>query len=202
MKSLLPRFSPLAGNCVASLFLLVSPAMGAPSNAAPQPSEQMLSVEKALTGTWSIAETFAASDTNADSINTPHGGTGHGIEVWRSGPGGFTFMEEERNHTPAGEVYIVGYMWWDATKKQFGGMECNSQWPEGCDPKSSLSLVSLSWNGKELVVDFKDEKDPGKLAWHEVFSHITSTSFVQTGDIGQPDGTLKRWVTIKATRVK
>jgi len=50
------------------------------------------------------------------------------------------------------------------------------------------------------VVDFKSDKDPTKLAWHEVFSDITPTSFVQTGDIGQPDGSLKRWVTIHATR--
>ncbi len=30
-------------------------------------------------------------------------------------------MEEEHNFTPAGEVFIVGYTWWDATRKRFGG---------------------------------------------------------------------------------
>jgi hypothetical protein len=110
-------------------------------------------------------------------------------------------MEEEQNFTPAGEVFIVGYMWWDATKKAFGGMECNSQWPEGCDVRSSLSRVSATWDGKTLVVDIKNAKDPTKLDWHEVFSNITHNSFDQTGDAGQPDGSLKRWVTIRATRV-
>ena len=149
-----------------------------------------------------ISEIFAPMGANSDSINTPGGGVGRGTEVWRAGPGGFTFMEEEHNFTPDGEVYIVGYMWWDATKKSFGGMECNSQWPRGCDVKSSLSLVALSWDGKQLIVDIKSDKDPTKLVWHEVFSNITANSFLQTADVGQPDGSLKRWATIHAKRIR
>jgi hypothetical protein len=161
----------------------------------------MQSVEKALGGTWAVEDTFAPMTGDADKIDTARGGTGHGVQVWRSGPGGFTFMEEEHNFTPAGEVFIVGYMWWDATKKAFGGMECNSQWPQGCDPKSSLSLVDVSWDGKKLVVDFKSDKDPKKIVWHEVFSEITPTSFLQTADVAQADGALKRWLTIHARRI-
>ncbi len=169
--------------------------------ATPQPAAPLLSLEKALGGTWAITETFAPSTENADSIETPNGGTGHGVEVWRSGPGGYTFMEEERNATPQGDVFIVGYMWWDATKQAFGGMECNSQWPRGCDLDAALSRVVLDWDGSRLVVDFKSAKDPKRLAWHEVFFNITANSFDQTGDVGMPDGTLKRWVTIHATRL-
>lgn len=165
------------------------------------PAPQMQSLAKALGGSWAVEETFAPSGDNADKIDAPKGGTGHGVEVWRSGPGGYTFMEEADDITPAGEVFIVGYMWWDATKKAFGGMECNSLWPQGCDPKSSLSRVSLSWDGKRLVVDFKSGKDPSKLVWHEVFSDITPTSFLQTADVGQPDGSLKRWMTVHARRI-
>jgi hypothetical protein len=187
--------------CAASMALaaLSAPALAQPS--APRPAPEMQSLAKALGGRWAITETFAPNDSNADGIPTPNGGAGHGEEVWRSGPGGFTFMEEEHNFTPAGEVYITGYMWWDAAKKKFAGMECNSQWPQGCDVESSLSRVALSWDGKQLVVDFKSKDDPAKLEWHEVFSEITPTSFVQTGDIGLPDGSLKRFVTIHARRV-
>lgn len=168
---------------------------------APQPTPEMQSLAAALSGRWEITEAFTPSAANADSAGTPQGGAGHGEEVWRSGPGGFTFMEEAHDFTPAGEVFIVGYMWWDATAKKFRGMECNSQWPSGCNVKASLSLVDLAWDGKALTVDFKDAKDPKKLVWHEVFSEITPTSFLQTGDVGQPDGSLKRWVTIHARRV-
>jgi hypothetical protein len=203
MNNLLARMLLVSGawyifSCTASL-------AGSPQTmptGAPRPSAEMESLARALTGKWTISETFAPLGANSDSIKTPKGGTGHGWEVWRSGPGGFTFMEEERNFTPAGEVFIVGYMWWDATKKAFGGMECNSQWPQGCDVQSSLSRVSATWDGKRLVIDFKNDKDPTKLDWHEVFSDITPASFVQIADVGQPDGSLKRWATIHATRLK
>jgi hypothetical protein len=187
---------------VAAFVLSCAGFTGADVKAAtPQPAPEMQTLTKALAGRWRISETFARLGDNSDAISTPKGGTGHGWEVWRSGPGGFTFMEEEHNFTPAGEVFIVGYMWWDATKKAFGGMECNSQWPRGCDLQSALSRVSVTWDGKILVVDFRSEKDPTKLAWHEVFSSITSRSFVQTADVGMPDGSLKRWATIHAVRV-
>jgi hypothetical protein len=165
----------------------------------PRPAAEMQTLAKALTGRWAITETFALSGNNSAEIAA--GGVGHGEEVWRSGPGGFTLMEEAHDFTPAGEVYIVGYMWWDRTAKKFAGMECNSQWPQVCDVASAISRVSLSWDGTRLVVDFRSKEDPRRIVWHEVFSDITPTSFVQTGDIGQPDGSLKRLVTIRATRI-
>jgi hypothetical protein len=200
MKAANFLFSSVLFCASAATVSFIHAASPSPPAPAPHPAPEMQSVEKALSGTWAVEDTFAPMGDNADKINTAKGGTGHGVQVWRSGPGGFTFMEEERNVTPAGEVYIVGYMWWDATKKAFGGMECNSQWPQGCDPKSSLSRVALSWDGKQLVVDFKSEKDPSKIVWHEVFSEITPTTFLQTADVAQPDGTLKRWLTIHARR--
>jgi hypothetical protein len=148
--------------CVLSLLVALSAASSSAA-ANPTPPSEMLSLTKALSGSWAIDEKFAPIDSNQDSIGTPEGGTGHGAEVWRSGPGGFTFMEEEHNYTPAGEVFIVGYMWWDAVQKRFGGMECNSQWPQGCDLHSAASLVALYWDGKQLVVDIKSDKDPSKL---------------------------------------
>lgn len=177
-------------------------ACGARAAGPPQPSPQLRSLEAALTGAWSVSDSFAPIGANADSINTPMGGTGHGIQVWRSSPGGFTFMEEERQETPAGQVFIVGYTWWDATAGKLRGMECNSQWPKGCDALASQAEVELSWDGRSFVVDFRDPKNPTRIVWHEVFTDITPTTFVQTADIGQTDGSLKRWMTIHAKRIK
>jgi hypothetical protein len=186
--------------CVLSALLVLSAASNS-AVASPTPSPEMLSLTKALAGTWAVEDTFAPLGDNQDSISTPKGGRGHGVQVWRAGPGGFTFMEEEHNYTPAGEVFIVGYTWWDATRKRFGGMECNSQWPKGCDLTSAMSLVDLSWDGKRFVVDIRSEKDPKKLVWHEVFSEITPTTFLQTADVAMPNGSMKRWMTIHATRI-
>ena len=179
----------------AMLAVLVSRPAGA------APPEALASLAKAFAGRWSFTEQFEPMAQTPDAISTPVAASGHGEQVYRLGPGGFTFMEEEHNVSPQGDVYIVGYMWWDAAQKRLAGMECNSQWPEGCDLKSALSLVSLSWDGKTFVVDFRSSKDASKLAWHEVFSDITPTSFLQEGFVGQPDGSLKKWVTIHATRI-
>lgn len=193
------RFQPIY---IVSSLLVALPLCGASIAAeTPKPSPEMSSLTKALAGSWSFTATYAPMSDNQDSTATPKGGTGHGTEVWRSGPGGFTFMEEAHDYTPAGEVFIVGYMWWDATKKAFGGMECNSQWPQGCDPQLAISGVSLKWDGKILVVDIKSPETPSKLVWHEVFSEITPTSFLQTADVPVADGSMKRWVTIHAIRI-
>jgi hypothetical protein len=39
-----------------------------------------------------------------------------------------------------------------------------------------------------------------KTIWREVWSNITPTSFTQTGDVTQPDGSTTRFMTIQGTR--
>jgi hypothetical protein len=38
--------------------------------------------------------------------------------------------------------------------------------------------------------------------WHEYWTNITRDSFLQTGDVTQPDGTTSRFMLIHGTRVK
>jgi hypothetical protein len=166
-----------------------------PAPAKPQPSPEMESVIRALSGTWAITIKFEPSD------EMPKGADGRGEEVWRSGPGGFTFMEEAVDHTPYGDVFLTGFMWWDNADKKFRGMLCTSQNQRGCDPQGSLNDVHLSWDGKQFVVDIESERNGKKIFWHEVFFDITPTSFSQTGDRGEAGGPLKRAVTIHATKV-
>jgi hypothetical protein len=166
-----------------------------PASAMPQPSPEMESVTRALSGTWSITIKFEPSK------EMPNGAEGRGEEVWRSGPGGFTFMEEAVDHTPFGDVFLTGFMWWDNADKKFRGMLCTSQNQHGCDPQGSLHDVHLGWDGKQFVVDIESEQNGKKMLWHEVFFDITPTSFSQTGDAGEAGGPLKRVVTIHATKV-
>jgi hypothetical protein len=166
-----------------------------PPSATPHPSPEMESVTSALSGRWSVTMKFEPSK------EMPNGAEGRGEEVWRSGPGGFTFMEEADDHTPFGEVFLTGFMWWDTVDKKFRGMLCTSQNRSGCDPQSSLNDVHLSWDGKRFVVDIESEQNGKKMLWHEVFFDITPTSFTQTGDAGEAGAPLKREVTIHATKV-
>src|SRR5713101_1831263 len=64
---------------------------------APQSSPELQSLIKALSGKWSISVKF---EPNAAM---PNGVDGTGEEMWRAGPGGFTFLEEEHLPTPEGE---------------------------------------------------------------------------------------------------
>lgn len=165
-----------------------------PSSSAPQPVAEMQSLEKALAGTWSITEKFEPNEW------TPNGGVGYGEEVWRRGPGGFKFMEEIHNHTPFEEGFGAGFSWWDSTKG-LQGLWCTNTNPQGCDFQYALSGFGPKWDGKQLVVDMEFSRNGKKLAWHEVFSDNTQTSFVPTADIGEKGGLLKHWLTIHATRV-
>ena len=163
----------------------------------------MCSLAKALTGKWSVTVKFSPDEEipNAPSGSGQRTGVGYGQEVWRSGPGGFTLIDDEDMHTPFGEIFLVGFMWWDSTTKSFHGMECSSQNPHECDVQGSLNRVSIKWDGKRLVIDMEDDVDGKKMVWHEVFSDFTPTSFTQTAESGQAGGPLKRMVTIHATRI-
>jgi hypothetical protein len=74
----------------------------------------------------------------------------------------------------------------------------------------SGDFANLPWTGTLelkkvikgcLVIENEFERDGKKFVWPEVYSDITSTSFLQTADIGEKGAPLKRWVTIHATRV-
>ena len=72
----------------------------------PQPAPEMQSLTKALAGKWSTMYKFEPGGM------VPEGGDGDGEEVWRTGPGGFTLMEEEHVRTPRGEVFLLALHWW------------------------------------------------------------------------------------------
>jgi hypothetical protein len=76
-----------------SFCVVTDVALGQSLQASPRPSPQMQSLTNALAGKWSTTYAFTpATPTAADSV-------GKGEEVWRSGPGGFTLLEEEHIST-------------------------------------------------------------------------------------------------------
>src|SRR5690348_15813504 len=64
----------------------------------PQPAPEMQSLTKAFEGKWRISEKYEHDEW------TPNGGVGVGEEVWRRGPGGFTFMEVVHNISQIGRA--------------------------------------------------------------------------------------------------
>ena len=161
----------------------------------PQPPLEMQSLAKAFEGKWRINEKYEPDEW------TPNGGVGYGEEIWRSGPGGFTFMEEVHDQGPAGESFGLAFIWWDKDKG-FQGLWCENHNPHGCDHNAGSSTNPNFWDGKQQIVDNEFQRNGKTFRWHEVFSDITPTSFVQTADIGEKGGPLKRWLTIHATRIQ
>jgi len=165
------------------------------STSTPQPSAEIQSLTKALTGTWSLIVTFEPIASAANGI------TNTGEETWRAGPGGFTLLEEERLRMPKEEVFLLGIIWWNAVTKSFQGMECQNALPYTCDVKGSLTDITISWDGKQFIIDELETHNGKKTTWHEVWSDITPTSFTQTGESSEPGAPRKRLFTIHAARV-
>jgi hypothetical protein len=161
----------------------------------PQPPPEIQSLAKAFEGTWSIEEQFEPSD------SMPKGHRGHATQIWRRGPGGFTFMEEFRDDSPTGE-FGLALMWWDKTK----GFKNTGAWCDKTSPKSCTVFVndpsaSFQWDGKQQVIDNEFQRNGKTYSYHEVLTDITPTSFLQTIDISEKGTPLKRFLTIRATRV-
>ncbi|MGH3118270.1 MAG: hypothetical protein ACRDQ2_14395, partial [Gaiellales bacterium] len=149
---------------------------------------------KALAGRWSTHEKYEPTGP------TPNGGIGQGDLVWRSGPGGFTLLEEYHSKTPMGELFGFGLVWWDQVRG-LQHMWCINVNPGGCEMFPPPPRPGPKWDGKQLALDTEVEIAGKKYAWHEAISDISATSFTQTVDIGEAGGAMKRWLTSTATKV-
>ena len=160
----------------------------------PRPAPTMVSLTKALAGTWTTTyDTFIPDGPTAD-------GTARGYVVWEAGPGGFTLLEKERVATASGEQFLLLIVWWDDSTHRLRVMRCDNSGAEACDVTSHANST-LSWDGKSLVLDFGFVDGGKQMRWHGVWSDITATSFKETGDVGEAKGTLKRVLSGHAMRV-
>ncbi len=160
----------------------------------PRPAPAMVSLTKALAGTWTTTyDTFISDVPTADS-------TARGEVVWEVGPGGFTLLEKEHVSTASGEQFLLLIVWWDDSTHRLRAMRCDNSGAEACDVTSHANST-LSWDGKALVLDFGFVDGSRQMRWHGVWSDITATSFTETGDVGEAKGTLKRVLTGHAMRV-
>lgn len=167
----------------------------AASSQAAQPAAELQGLVKALSGKWALKVKFEPSP------EMPNGFAASGEETWRPGPGGFTLLEEERLPTPSRDVFLLGVIWWDSQTKSLKGMECNNQLPYTCDLKGGLNDITLSWDGKQFTIEEWETHGSKKTLWHEAWSDITPTSFTQTGDVRQSDGSSTRLFTMRATKI-
>jgi hypothetical protein len=159
----------------------------------PGPTAEMQSLTKAIAGRWATANIFGPA--------SPKSVIYHGEQFWRTGPGGFTLLEEEHGDTPSGKFFLLALHWWDSRTNSFKGMLCNNSGPGACNVDSYFNSA-INWDGKQLVIDMDFPQAGKKMRWHEVFGDFTPDSFTQTGDLGEIGGISHRVVTISATRIR
>lgn len=167
-------------------------ATGSP---APSPSETLNlpgpGAQNLMLGTWSIKSKYAPSE------ELPNGGTGEGLEVWRPGPGGRSVIEELHEKSTNGELNGMAVAWWDEKEQGQRFVWCDNIEPHGCYVSRSVA----KWDGNRLVYTEEIEKNGKSVTKQEVFSDITSTSFVQILQAGPTGGEMKPVVTMKATKL-
>ena len=161
---------------------------------APAPAPELQALTDALAGRWTTREKYEPTGP------TPNGGVGQGDLVWRSGPGGFTLLEEYHSKTPMGELFGFGLIWWDQVRG-LQHMWCINVNPGGCEMFPPPPRPGPKWNGKQLVLDTEVELAGTKYVWHEAIAVTSAGSFTQTVDIGETGGAMRRWLTSDATKV-
>jgi hypothetical protein len=177
----------VAGLLIFSLNLGASPRLAGEET---QRAPKVEKLAKALSGTWNITIVLEPSE------QMPKGGKGHGEEVWKPGPGGFSLIEEYSSTGDEGEISGLGVFWWDRDAARFQVTWCDSTSTTGC----SVIKRGARWRGEEMVLE-DERQDAGKqFTFREVFSNMTGNSFTQTIYQGEAAGMLKKVVTISATR--
>jgi hypothetical protein len=160
-------------------------------------SAEMQNLMRAMSGRWAIDVRFESSS------EMPGGAQGKGEELWKPLASGLVLSDEEKIELAHGTVHLLGLIWWDRASKEYRGMECVNQNPHTCDAKASASQdVAIKWDGKQLTIEQPQNSSDGKKGlWHETFSEITPTSFVQVGESWDPGGQHQKVVTVRGTRI-
>ena len=157
----------------------------------PKPGSQMERLLRAFEGTWTTKENMAPD------AALPNGATGEGQIVWRSGPGGFSVIEDYTSKQGARSVAGLGVFWWDEAANGYRTIWCDSTNPGGC-----ISFKSVArWAGAQLVLVEDYDANGKKVTFKEVFGDITSTGFTQTLYGGESGKELKVDQTIRATKM-
>jgi hypothetical protein len=166
-----------------------------PAGNAPQATDEMQSLIKALSGRWSLKLKFESKD-------APAGVEGSGEETWHAGPGGLIFTDEEVFSAGPQTMIVVGIVWRDKKTRQFHAMDCSSEMSNTCDLKGALDDVVVQWTGTELRVDEKEMSGGTMMTSRVEWSQITPNSFTETGYLAPPGGPFRKVMTVHATRAQ
>jgi hypothetical protein len=161
-----------------------------PVSTQPQANPEMENVATKLLGSWSIVIQLEPNE------QMPAGGKGSGEEVWQSGPGRLSLIENYHSTGDEGSIAGLGIFWWDADAKRFQVLWCENAGPTGCN----LMSGGARWERNTLIIEHEWSERGKTSKVKEVFSDITDSSFTQTIYQGESNRELKKLLTVFATK--
>lgn len=159
-----------------------------------QPMNEMQSLTKVFSGSWSLKVKLEPSKAAPDGLS------GTGREIWHAGQEGLILTDEESFHAGPEKIIVVGIIWRDLKTNTLHAMDCSNQNPHTCDLKGAVDGVVVRWTGSELTIEEQETSEGKMMVSRGVWSHITPNSFTETGYLGAPGGTFRKVITIHATR--
>lgn len=121
---------------------------------------------------------------------------GRADEIWHVTPGGLTLTEENHLRTSKGDSYDFATIWWKSKAKKYEGIWCAEINDEGCNG------FQASLESNQVIMRGEWEQSGKRRAWKEVFSRLNQSEFIQTLDLGEIGGEMKRVSAIHASRTQ
>jgi hypothetical protein len=121
---------------------------------------------------------------------------GRADEIWHVTPGGLTLTEENHLRTSKGDSYDFAAIWWNSKAKEYEGIWCAEINDEGCNG------FQASLESNQVIMRGEWEQSGKRRAWREVFSRPNESESIQTLDLGETGGEMKRVSAIHASRTQ
>lgn len=167
----------------------VKPESGAEQQGLSKPSSEMKRFAHAFTGRFRVTAKMDPSDW------APQGDSGVGFEIVRRGPGGFSTISDSRmRFDKSGPLVGHGVIWWNAAKKTFTGIWCDS-WAPTCE-----SAGEGRWEGENFVLLGETAGPGGKVPMRQTYSNITADGYDWTMELGDLKGGWKKMMSLKYQR--
>ena len=153
----------------------------------PKPSAEMKKLARAIGGRWQVDEKYEVTPF------TPQGGEGKGSATIHRGPGGLSLITNYVSNGSMGEVHGAGITTWSSEDKAF-----KQFWVDNGSPAGALWMGK--WDGENLVFTGTDKNADKTNYWRETYS-FNNDVFTITFDVGSSESDLKKFMTLKFTRM-
>jgi hypothetical protein len=155
----------------------------------PKPSPEIEKLKKVFNGRWKVSGKIL------DEMWAKGGDVGTGVEVTKSGPGGFTCISDAKmQFKKVGPMIGHGVLWYDDSKKAFQGLWCDNGGPT-CMPSGDGK-----WDGDKLVFVGEMPMGPQKVPLRQTYSNFTANGFEWSMETGDGQGNWKPEMSLKYER--